>query len=107
MNSSIAEIMLHTDVTMLYRYQDNRKIEMKHIERVQTGIRIERRLLKVMKGLAEQLDMSVAELVEGLALHAFEGKAPFGRETIEKIEKLKDVYDLDLTAEDSHKLLEA
>ena len=80
---------------------------MKTIERTQTGLRIETRLLKVLKGLAEHLDMSVAELVEGMSLHAFEGKAPFGERTMGKIEQLKSVYDLDLTAEDSHKLTEA
>ncbi|QBF30267.1 hypothetical protein [Thalassococcus sp. S3] len=79
---------------------------MKKVERVQTGLRLERRLLKVLKGLAEHLDMSVAEIVEGMALHAFEGKAPFSQVTLEKIEHLKIVYDLDLTAEDSHKLSE-
>ncbi len=79
---------------------------MKKIDRVQTGLRLEKKLLKVMKGLAEHLDMPVAELIEGVMLHAFEGKAPFSRETLAKIEKLKDVYDLDLTAEDSHKLTE-
>lgn len=75
---------------------------MKKIERTQTGLRIEKRLLKVLKGLAEHLDISVAELVEGMALHAFEGKAPFGDATLKKIEQLKAVYDLDLTAADSH-----
>ena len=79
---------------------------MKKIERVQTGLRIEKRLLKVLKGLAEHLDISVAELIEALALHAFEGKAPFDPETISKIEQLKAVYDLDLTAADSHGLSE-
>ena len=76
----------------------------KTIQRVQTGVRIEKRLLKVLKALAEQLDMSLGDLLEGMALHCFEGKAPFSAETIGKIEKLKDVYELDLTAEDSHKL---
>ncbi|MEL7466104.1 MAG: hypothetical protein AAFN79_18675 [Pseudomonadota bacterium] len=80
---------------------------MKRIERTQTGLRIETRLLKVLKGLAEHLDMTVAEVVEGVSLHAFEGKAPFNERTMEKIEQLKSVYDLDLTAEDSHKLTEA
>ena len=47
------------------------------IERVQTGIRIEKRLLKVLKGLAEVLDISLGDLLEGIVLHAFEGKAPF------------------------------
>ncbi|MCC0017125.1 MAG: hypothetical protein H6878_12735 [Rhodobiaceae bacterium] len=79
---------------------------MKKIERVQTGIRIEKRLLKVMKALAEHLEMPVAELIEGMALHAFEGKAPFSDATLKKIDQLKDVYDLDLTAADSHGLVE-
>ena len=79
---------------------------MKRIERVQTGLRLEKRLLKVLKGLAEHLDMSTADLIEGMALHAFEGKAPFSAATLEKIAMLKQVYDLDLTAEDSHRLKE-
>jgi autotransporter translocation and assembly factor TamB len=79
---------------------------MKKIERVQTGLRIEKRLLKVLKGLGEHLEMPVAEIVEGIALHAFEGKAPFSPETLEKIAQLKAVYDLDLTAADAHRLSE-
>ena len=79
---------------------------MKKIERVQTGLRIEKRLLKVLKALAEHLDLSVAELVEGMSLHAFEGKAPFSETTLRKISQLKDVYDLDLAASDSHRLSE-
>jgi len=79
---------------------------MKTVTRTQTGLRIETRLLKVMKGLAEHLDMSAAELVEGMALHCFEGKTPFSEETLGKIAALKGVYDLDLTAEDSHRLRE-
>jgi hypothetical protein len=79
---------------------------MKKVERVQTGLRLEKRLLKVMKGLAEHLEMPVAELVEGMALHAFEGKAPFSDDTLQKIARLKEVYELDLTAADSHRLTE-
>ncbi len=75
---------------------------MKRVERVQTGLRIEKRLLKVLKGLAEHLDMTLADLIEGMALHSFEGKAPFSDETMAKIAQLKSVYDLDLTAADSH-----
>ncbi len=77
---------------------------MKKIERVQTGVRIEKRLLKVLKGLAEQLDLSLGDLLEGMALHCFEGKAPFSEPTLDKIQKLKEVYDLDLSAADSHQL---
>ena len=79
---------------------------MTKIERIQTGLRLEKRLLKVLKGLAEHLDISTAELVEAIALHAFEGKAPFSEVTLGKIEQLKLVYDLDLTAADSHRTIE-
>ncbi len=78
----------------------------KTIERVQTGVRIEKRLLKVLKGLAEHLDLSVGDLIEGMALHCFENKPPFSDKTVKKIAQLKAVYDLDLTAADSHKLRE-
>jgi hypothetical protein len=76
----------------------------KSIERVQTGVRLEKRLLKVLKGLAEHLDISLGDLIEGMALHAFENKPPFSEETLDKIRQLKSVYDLDLSAVDSHKL---
>lgn len=79
---------------------------MKKVERVQTGLRLEKQLLKVMKALAEQLDMSAAELVEGVMLHALEGKAPFSETTLAKAAMLKEVYELALTAEDAHKLTE-
>jgi len=76
----------------------------KSVERVQTGVRIEKRLLKVLKGLAEHLDMSVGDLIEGLALHSFENKAPFSTSTLKKIDQLKSVYELDMNASDSHNL---
>lgn len=72
------------------------------VERVQTGVRLERRLLKVLKGLAEYLDMSLGDLLEGIVLHAFEHKSPFDEPTIEVIQRLKAIYGLDLTAGDSH-----
>ena len=76
------------------------------VERVQTGVRLEKRLLKVLKGLAEHLDMSLGDLLEGIALHAFENAPPFSEDTLGKIAQLKDIYDLGLTAADSHKLRE-
>ena len=79
----------------------------KSIERVQTGVRLEKRLLKVLKGLAEHLDMSLGDLLEGMSLHCFENKPPFSEETLRKIEQLKQVYDLDLGASDSHNLQES
>ena len=79
----------------------------KAIVRVQTGVRIEKRILKVLKGLSEQLDISLGDLLEGMALHCFEGKVPpFSENTLKKIAQLKQVYDLDLTAADSHTLSE-
>jgi hypothetical protein len=76
------------------------------IERVQTGVRIEKRLLKVLKGLAELKDISLGDLLEGIVLHAFEGKAPFSKETLEQIAELKKIYKLTLRANDSHRLRE-
>ena len=76
------------------------------IERAQTGIRIEKRVLKVLKGLAEFHDLSVGDLLEGVLLHVFEGKTPFGERSLKKIAELKKVYELDLNASHSHKLVE-
>jgi hypothetical protein len=76
------------------------------IERVQTGVRLEKRLLKVLKGLAELKDLSLGELLEGIVLHAFEGKAPFSKDTLAQIAELKKIYGLSLSANDSHKLRE-
>ena len=77
------------------------------VERVQTGVRMEKRILKVLKAVAEVLDLTLGDLLEGIVLHAFEGKAPFQEETLEKIARLKEIYGLDLTAEASHQLVEA
>jgi hypothetical protein len=74
---------------------------------VQVGARMEKTLVKVLKGLAEYLDMSLGDLLEGVTLHALEGKAPFSKETLVQIERLKIVYGLELTAADSHQLVEA
>ena len=76
------------------------------VERVQTGVRLEKRLLKVLKAVAELKDMSLGDLIEGIVLHAFEGKAPFSAETLREIEQFRTVYGLTLTAADSHQLRE-
>jgi hypothetical protein len=79
---------------------------MVEIERVQTGVRVEKRLLKVLKALAELKDLSLGDLLEGIVLHALEGKAPFGKESLGQIADLKKIYGLTLRASDSHKLKE-
>jgi hypothetical protein len=76
------------------------------IERVQTGVRLEKRMLKVLKAIAEQKDMSLGDLLEGIVLHAFEGKAPFSPQTLQDIEKFRALYGLTLRAQDSHQLRE-
>ncbi len=77
------------------------------VERTQTGVRIEKSLLKVLKGLAEYCELSLGDLLEGIVLHSFEGKAPFSEDTIKIVNGLKGVYGCDLTAADSHKLHES
>jgi hypothetical protein len=76
------------------------------IERVQTGVRMEKRILKVLKALAEYNDMSLGDLLEGVVLHAFDGKTPFSAATLARIRDLKKVYDLDLDSSASHSLKE-
>lgn len=81
-------------------------VTMKEVHRTQTGVRLESRLLKVLKALATDLDLSLGDLLEGIVLHAFESKAPFSVATLKKIKALRAVYGLDLTARDSHRLRE-
>jgi hypothetical protein len=76
------------------------------VERVQTGVKLEKRLLKVLKAMAEYHDITLGDLLEGMVLHAFEGKAPFERASLERIAQLKKIYGLDLDARHSHKLKE-
>jgi hypothetical protein len=83
-----------------------RSMPVRIVERVQTGVRLEKRLLKVLKGLAEYLDLSLGDLLEGIALHALENKPPFKPATLEKIADLKRIYELDLKSGDSHRLRE-
>jgi hypothetical protein len=81
-----------------------RERSMIDVERVQTGIRIEKRLLKTLKALAELKDLTLGDLLEGIVLHAFEGKAPFSKETLGQIAELRKIYDMTLRAGDSHKM---
>jgi hypothetical protein len=92
------------DAGVLSWYIDNMKNSSPSIERVQTGVRIEARLLKVLKAVAELRDLSLGDLLEGIVLHAFEGKVPFSDDTLAQIAVLKAVYGLDLTAADAHQV---
>jgi len=85
---------------------DKQEREPIEVERVQTGVRLEKRMLKVLKAIAEQKDMTLGDLLEGIVLHAFEGKASFGTQTLKEIEQFKTLYGMTLKASDSHHLKE-
>jgi len=79
---------------------------MLRVERVQTGVRIEKRMLKVLKALAELYEISLGDLLEGIVLHAFEGESPFDTETQRRIATLKEIYGMEYDASYSHRLFE-
>ncbi|MGD0851936.1 MAG: hypothetical protein ABSA07_01095 [Acidimicrobiales bacterium] len=75
-----------------------------HIERVQLGVRMEKRLVKVLKGLAEFNGVTLGELLEKIVLHSFdpikgdEGEScasPHGKRALNAINDLKRVYEMD------------
>jgi hypothetical protein len=76
------------------------------VERIQTGVRMEKRILKVLKALAEYFDITLGDLLEGIVLHAFDGKTPFSAESLAHIKELKRIYKLDLDSSHSHRLQE-
>ena len=77
------------------------------VQRVQTGVRLEKRLLKVLKGLAEYHDISLGDLLEGIVLHVFDGVLPLGDESLRCVARLKRVYGLDLDSGASHLLVDS
>jgi hypothetical protein len=74
------------------------------VERTQTGVRIEKRLLKVLKALADYYDITLGDLLEGIVLHAFDGKSPFEKKSLQRIADLKRIYGLELDASASHRM---
>jgi hypothetical protein len=74
------------------------------IERVQLGVRMEARMVKVLKGLAEFNDETLGELLEKIVLHSFEpvpgdegesSASPHSVAALKAIDDLKKVYGLD------------
>lgn len=92
--------------TLVHMSQEKHDREPLEVERIQTGVRLEKRMLKVLKAIAEQKDMTLGDLLEGIVLHAFEGKAPFSAQTLKEIEQFKSLYGMTLKASDSHNLKE-
>ena len=76
------------------------------VERIQTGVRMEKRMVKVLKGLAELHDLTLGDLLEGIVLHAFEGKSPFSKKSLERIKELKKIYGMDYGAEVAHRMVD-
>lgn len=77
------------------------------VERVQTGVRMEKRLLKVLRAFADYHDLTLGDLLEGIMLHAFDGKCPFSEASLQRIKELKRFYNLDLDSAASHRLVES
>jgi hypothetical protein len=90
----------------VFMSQGKQEYQPVEVERVQTGVRLEKRMLKVLKAIAEQKDMTLGDLLEGIVLHAFEGEAPFSPQTLKEIEQFKTLYGMTLKATDSHHLKE-
>src|SRR5579864_6988522 len=74
------------------------------VERVQLGVRMEKHLVKVLKGLAEFNGVTLGELLERIVLHSFEpvkgqeGEAsasPHGKAALRAIADLKRIYGMD------------
>ena len=76
------------------------------IERIQTGVRMEKKMIKVLKAIAEYHEISLGDLLEGIVLYAFEGKSPFQDESINLISEFKKLYKMDYGSEAAHNLIE-
>ena len=91
------------------KHEENSHIEDRNlpVERIQIGVRMEKRMVKVLKGLAEYHDMTLGDLLEGIVLHAFENIPQFNQESLRRISQLKDVYGMDYDVSASHKFTES
>jgi len=68
---------------------------------------MEKRILKVLRALADYHDLTLGDLLEGIVLHAFDGKLPFNHASLQRIKELKRFYGLDVDSKASHRLKEA
>ena len=81
------------------------------VERVQLGVRMEKRMVQVLKGLAEFKGMTLGQLLEETVLHSFEPAkghegqlcaSPHGKKSLEAIAALKRVYGMNYDAHASY-----
>jgi hypothetical protein len=61
-------------------------------DRVQTGVRMERRLVKVLKAVAELRDLALGELLEVLVYEVFAGRLPFDDAGLAQVRELLVIY---------------
>ena len=82
-----------------------KKIE---IERVQLGVRLEKKMVKVLKAVAEYFDVTLTELLETIILHSLEGEgvSAFADDVIPKINEFKKIYDMDYGVHDNSQFVE-
>ncbi|MCP5100643.1 MAG: hypothetical protein GY943_34270 [Chloroflexi bacterium] len=76
------------------------------VTRVQLGVRMEKRLVKVLKAMAEYHDLTLGDLMEGIILHSMEGKSPFNDDAVKRIEQFKQIYGMDYDSDAAHNLTE-
>lgn len=74
------------------------------VERVQLGVRMEKSMVKVLKGLAEFEGVTLGQLMEKIVLHSFEpvpgeegemAASPHGKRALAAINDLKRIYGMD------------
>ncbi|MGA7829707.1 MAG: hypothetical protein WCA21_01955 [Terracidiphilus sp.] len=103
---SVILILWYLCTSKEFMAKESQVTSLVEVERVQTGVRMEKRLLKVLKAVAELKDMTLGDLLEGIVLHALENKTPFSEKTLKEIEHFSAIYGMTLKATDSHKLKE-
>lgn len=73
------------------------------IERVQLGVRMEKRMVKVVKALAEASDMTFGEMLEDIVNHALEGESTFSQPKVLAVVKdFKRLYGMNYGVHDHH-----
>jgi len=79
-------------------------VERISVERVQLGVRMEKQMVKVLKGLAEFNGVTLGQLLEKIVLHSFEpvegqegemAASPHGKRALEAIADLKRIFGMD------------
>ncbi len=74
------------------------------VQRVQLGVRMEKQMVKVLKGLAEFDGITLGQLLEKIVLHSFEpvpgeegemSASPHGKRALAAITDLKKIYGME------------